>query len=272
MKEFSRRAKKHLKRLLNRFGYEVTAVERVSTIPISKEIPWDVDSEFAALWSQWSDYTGLPWQAYFTLYEGVRYLVNAGIDGALVECGVQQGVGLIVMGEALQRFEGKNRRIFGYDTFSGMSQPTEFDFMADGVPAEDILAGWPRRDGVPDFCYGPYEDVLKNIRKSKCAIEHISLVKGKVEETIPGTIPDTIALLKLDTDWYESTRHELEHLYPLLNRNGILVVDDYGCWFGARKAVDEYFASGDRPFFVLDAPHGSRVAQKVEQPFEKSGG
>ena len=71
--------------------------------------------------------------------------------------------------------------------------------------------------------------------------ERIHFVEGKVEDTIPAHAPERIALLRLDTDWYESTRHELEHLYPRLSRGGVLIIDDYGHWQGARQAVDEYF-------------------------------
>ena len=71
--------------------------------------------------------------------------------------------------------------------------------------------------------------------------ERVHLVRGPVEETIPGAAPDALALLRLDTDWYASTRHELEHLYPRLATGGVLIVDDYGHWEGARRAVDEYF-------------------------------
>ena len=70
---------------------------------------------------------------------------------------------------------------------------------------------------------------------------NIIYVKGKVEETIPKIIPSKIALLRLDTDWYESTKHELNHLYPILSKNGVLIIDDYGYWAGAKRAVDEYF-------------------------------
>jgi O-methyltransferase len=73
-------------------------------------------------------------------------------------------------------------------------------------------------------------------------------VKGKVEDTIPANIPERIALLRLDTDFYRSTRHELEHLYPRLERGGVLIIDDYGAYVGARQATDEYFAS--RPFLL----------------------
>lgn len=71
----------------------------------------------------------------------------------------------------------------------------------------------------------------------------LEFVIGPVEETLITKVPERIALLRLDTDWYESTRAELEYLYPRLVVGGVLIVDDYGHWKGARKAVDEYFAA-----------------------------
>jgi len=69
----------------------------------------------------------------------------------------------------------------------------------------------------------------------------LHFVRGPVETTLPEHAPERLALLRLDTDWYESTRHELQHLYPRLSEGGVLIVDDYGHWEGARRAVDEYF-------------------------------
>jgi O-methyltransferase len=89
------------------------------------------------------------------------------------------------------------------------------------------------------------------------------VVKGRVEETLPERAPERISLLRLDTDWYESTRHELEHLYPRLSPGGILILDDYGCWQGAREATDEYFmAHPPRPFLARFNEREERVAIK----------
>jgi hypothetical protein len=64
-----------------------------------------------------------------------------------------------------------------------------------------------------------------------------------VERTVPAAAPPALALLRLDTDWYESTRHELEHLYPRLSAGGVLIIDDYGHWKGSRRATDEFIAA-----------------------------
>src|SRR5260370_29532726 len=81
-------------------------------------------------------------------------------------------------------------------------------------------------------------------------MHRVGLVQGDVLATIPAEIPASVAGLRLDPDWYQSTRHELEQLYPRLSPGGVLIVDDYGYWRGARKATDEYFQTVDaRPFF-----------------------
>ncbi len=89
------------------------------------------------------------------------------------------------------------------------------------------------------------------------------MIKGKVEETIPHDIPEKISILRLDTDWYESTYHELVHLYPRLVKGGVLIIDDYGHWQGARKAVDQYFQENNIPVLLNWIDYTGRVAVKI---------
>jgi O-methyltransferase len=91
--------------------------------------------------------------------------------------------------------------------------------------------------------------------------ERLHLHRGPVEETLPRQSPGPLALLRLDTDWYKSTLHELEHLYPLLAGGGILIIDDYGHWQGARRAVDEYFADSP-PLLLNRIDYTGRIAVK----------
>ena len=86
---------------------------------------------------------------------------------------------------------------------------------------------------------------------------------GKVEQTIPAAAPPSIALLRLDTDWYESTRHELEYLFPRLAIGGVLIIDDYGWWAGARRAVDEYFGAHSAPILLNIIDDTGRVGVRV---------
>ena len=93
--------------------------------------------------------------------------------------------------------------------------------------------------------------------------DKLIFVKGKVEDTIPGTLPEKIAILRLDTDWYESTYHELLHLYPLLSEKGFLIIDDYGYWQGAREAVEQYFKENNIKMFMNRLDMSARAGIKV---------
>ena len=85
------------------------------------------------------------------------------------------------------------------------------------------------------------EEVRENMASTGYPLERIPLVNGPVERTVPEAAPAAICLLRLDTDWYESTRHELNHLFPRVSPDGVMIIDDYGHWHGVRRAVDEYF-------------------------------
>ena len=93
-------------------------------------------------------------------------------------------------------------------------------------------------------------------------LPRVEFVQGRVENTLPAAAPPEIALLRLDTDWYESTRHELEHLYPRLVDGGVLIVDDYGYWQGARQAVDEYFGETGEAILLNRIDDTGRIAVK----------
>jgi O-methyltransferase len=107
------------------------------------------------------------------------------------------------------------------------------------------------------------EASLDEVRKALALIEYpaerLHFVQGLVEETIPGEAPEQIAILRLDTDWEASTRHELEHLWPRLSPGGVLIIDDYGHWARARKAVDDYFADRDDAPLLVRVDYAGRV-------------
>ena len=107
------------------------------------------------------------------------------------------------------------------------------------MAADEILAGETEDSGY--WARASLDDVQKNLTMTNYPAAKINYVKGKVEDTVPSSLIGQIAVLRLDTDWYESTKHELEHLFPLLAKGGVLIIDDYGFWRGARRAVDEYF-------------------------------
>jgi len=92
--------------------------------------------------------------------------------------------------------------------------------------------------------------------------ERIHFVRGRVEDTIPASAPELIALLRLDTDWYDSTKHELIHMFPRLSKAGVIIIDDYGHWRGAREACDEYFAQNRIPILLNRIDYTGRIALK----------
>lgn len=169
----------------------------------------------------------------WSFLQALRHVDRHGIPGDIVECGVYKGGNLILAGLTT------NRPIWGYDTFEGMSEPTDHDTRLDGPEKVTTKEKWATTD---DWCAASIYEVEANFGKY-ASKDRLNLIKGKVEDTLQNAanIPDRIAVLRLDTDWYESTKVELETLYPRLVPGGVLIIDDYGHWAGAKKAVDEYF-------------------------------
>lgn len=202
------------------------------------------------------------------LIDAVRYCVRREVPGALAECGVWLGGSVLTMILTLQELGVEDRDVFLYDTFEGMTRPTEHDVSRFDAPA---LEGWDEEaERVTSPWWAPFFDpetlneqaVRDVVLPSGYPRERLHFVRGPVEETLPRHAPERLALLRLDTDWYESTRHELIHLYPRLSSAGVLIVDDYGHWEGARRAVDEYFGSQAPPLLLNRIDYTARIAVK----------
>jgi hypothetical protein len=198
------------------------------------------------------------------LMDGVKYVVANCIEGAFIECGVWRGGSSMLAALTLLELGDTTRDLFLFDTFEGMSAPTDKDVMFDGTKAQDVLDTSERREELDNYwCIGSVENVQRNMLTTGYPEGKVHLIKGKVEDTIPKHAPEKIALLRLDTDWYESTKHELEHLYPRLAPNGVLIIDDYGHWVGAKQAVDEYFAAQELKPFLSRLDYTGRLAIKA---------
>jgi hypothetical protein len=214
--------------------------------------------EFLSLYDRCAPFTMTSVERMYALYEAIRYVRAAEIPGDVVECGVWRGGSSMLAALTLAQL-GVSRRLWLYDTFEGMPPPGLHDVRYTGERAEESLDPTQRLAGVSnDWAWATRDDVESNMRST--GHEGLELVEGKVEETIPAHAPDTIALLRLDTDWYESTHHELEHLYPRLAPGGVLIIDDYGHWQGARRAVDAYFR--ERPILLNRIDYTGRIAVK----------
>ena len=245
-----------LNKILNKFQLELIKTNKINELPI------DFDPLHKNIWRQAQNHTMTSPERIFSLIESVKHVVNNQIEGAFVECGVWKGGSMMAAIETLKHQNVFNRELYLYDTFEGMSEPTENDIDHAQQSAAEQLAQRNKNESDVVWAYSPLEAVQKSVLSTGYPSDLIHFIKGKVEETIPNTLPDKIAILRLDTDWYESTKHELAHLFPLLTHGGILIIDDYGHWAGAKKAVDEYFLNLNEKYFMHRIDNTGRLIIK----------
>lgn len=171
------------------------------------------------------------------LYYSLEYIRENEIDGDIVECGVWKGGNILGIIEYLDYYSINNKKVWLYDTFSGMTNPGNEDYDFNNIHASSQM------NNPLVLACSTIEEVKKNISNSKFDKSRIIYIEGDVSETLQKyeNLPTKISLLRLDTDWYQSTKDELRILYPKLVKKGVLIVDDYGHWKGSKKAFDEYF-------------------------------
>jgi O-methyltransferase len=244
-----------IKSALARAGYHLTSPAEREAAALA-----DLSEADRALIRRVDPFTMTSLERRASLLGAVDHVVRHGVPGDIVECGVWRGGSMMLVALALMARGDTSRDLYLYDTFEGMNEPTANDLSHTGESAAAQLARTTKGDGV--WCEAGLDDVQANLWSTGYPRERIHFVKGPVEQTIPGTLPGHVALLRLDTDWYESTRHELTHLYPLLARQGVMIIDDYGHWQGARRAVDEYFAAA--PVFLHRVDYTARLMVKHE--------
>ena len=223
--------------LLRRYGRIIQAVDRATGLPFDVS----TDKDFSRLYSLVNEFTMTGWERCYAAYRAVNYICSCGIEGDIVECGVWRGGTCMLMASQLKNLGQTERDIYLYDTYRGMSEPTTVDIGFDGMDAIKVHKNL-QRAGYNKWAIATLPDVRANMQSVGYNSEKLHFVEGLVEDSIPRTRPEQIAILRLDTDWFESTYHEMQHLYPLLAPGGVLIVDDYGDWHGARKAVDQYLS------------------------------
>ena len=221
-------------------GYEVVASWR----PQAKTwtMPPDLDESTLRMIEQVQPHTLTSVDRMAALVDAVRHVVRHDIPGALVECGVFKGGSAMLMALALLDLGVDDRDVYLFDTFTHMPEPGEHDMRFDGLHAKDY---YDDAAAAPEHQYRPIDGVREAMATTGYPMERVHLVQGLVEDTVPDQAPEQIAVLRLDTDWYESTAHEMAHLWPRIPSNGVLIVDDYGHFLGAKKAVDEYFEANE---------------------------
>jgi O-methyltransferase len=248
-----------IRKAINKLGYDLVKPDERLVI---NGLPADFEKETVATYHKVKPYTMTTPERISALCAAVNYLVKNKIEGDFVECGVWRGGSTMAAIDTLLKAGDNSREIFLYDTFEGMSAPTEHDKVFTGTDALELMNTTEREDPTSVWCYSTIEEVQKNVGSLNYPKQKVHLVKGKVEDSIPETLPGKIALLRLDTDFYESTKHEMEHLYPLLVPGGVIIIDDYGHWEGARKAVDEYIESEKLPLLLNRIDYTGRIAIK----------
>jgi O-methyltransferase len=236
--------KKKIKNILNTLGYELINKNQ-KIAELSKQDEELIDTI--------SKYSMTPKIRIFKLLQSLKHLKHHDIKGDYVECGVWKGGNLILFKKFLENEDliaelsneknRENKNIYGFDTFEGMTEPDVNDYdLSNNNSAVDLLKNDKNKKtnlwGVVSL-----EDVMDNLSNNLKDLKNIHLIKGPVEQTLTNekNIPKNISLLRLDTDWYSSTKKELEILYEKVSHGGIIIIDDYGHWGGSKKAVDEFF-------------------------------
>lgn len=244
--------------LIGVLGYRIL----ISRFSAFKRVPKDMDKEFWHMYKECQWHTMTSVERSYALYKAVEYIVNSKIPGDFVECGVWKGGSSMMVARTLLKMGKTERKLYLYDTFAGMTKPTEKDVrISDSSSAIHVWEKMQEKD-YNKWAFASIQEVRTNMLSTQYPEKNITFVKGRVEDTIPDTMPSQIALLRLDTDWYDSTYHELKHLFPLLSDRGVLIVDDYGHFAGAREAVDTYLEKHDITILLNRIDYTGRLGIK----------
>ena len=174
--------------------------------------------------------------------EATRYISEAGIPGSIVEVGVWRGGSAMAAALTLKKRRLTNRDFYLFDTFDGSWDP----------PSRRDRLVYPQSQPRPRpqknvFKHGGFTEKQVSTRAVRARMSDVGYpltrvhcVKGQVQKTVPRVLPEEIAILRLDTDFYSSTYHSLKNLYPRLAVGGVLIIDDYGKYEGATQATDRY--------------------------------
>lgn len=248
-----------IRKVARKLGYTVTRAPQKPEVPEASAAELDLIKEA-------SPFTLTSIERRWALIQAIKYVVARGVPGSIVEAGVWRGGSAFVAARTLSALKADDRELWLYDTYEGMSAPTEDDVEArTGKSAASKFAETQTGEDSSEWCAASLDDVRSTMARSGYPASKVRYVVGKVEDTLadPANVPDQIALLRLDTDWYESTRAEMEILFPRLASGGVLILDDYGHWVGAKKAVDEYFAANGLHYLMQRIDYTGRMLVKA---------
>ena len=193
--------------------------------------------------------------------DAIKYILNNNIDGVIVECGVNSGNYEHIWINELMR-NNCVRDIYLYDTFAGLVEPCEYDYTCKdtkiySMNKDEVYNTWKNQiinENTNGWCYTPLEVVQNRLNSTGYPQNKLHYIVGDVMETLQDKtlIPEKIAILRLDTDWYESSKYELEQMYDNVVTGGVIIFDDYYHWDGQRRATDEFFASRNINYDIVD--------------------
>jgi len=214
------------------------------------------DQEFMEIYSFVKDYTMTSIEKIYALYQSVKYIITNNIPGDFVECGVWRGGSAMAMALTLKTL-GAERDIYLYDLFGAPVLETlkVEDYKGDIEVVEE--------GEQPELWKVSLAEVKNNLKTTGYPDGRFVFAEGPVEKTLPLILPSQISLLRLDTDFYESTYLELKYLYPKLSFNGVLIIDDYGQYFECKRAVDQFFDENRTHVLLNRIDLGGRIGIKV---------
>lgn len=249
-----RQAKHILREYIRSTGYDVVRFT---------EYPKDVDAQVSETIRMVKPYTLTSVRRLIALCEAVQYVVRNQVPGDIVECGVWKGGSMMAVANTLLQADDQSRHLYLFDTYEGMTPPGDKDISVTGESAIDMLNNDDKEDPQSVWCSAPLDFVRGAMSSVGYDSSKLHFIKGRVEETLPAMAPVHISILRLDTDWYESTRHEMEHLFPRLVKGGVLIIDDYGHWQGARQAINEYIQEKNLQILLHRIDETGRCAIKL---------
>jgi len=211
-------------------------------------------------------YTMTSIERIIAVIDATLFIVENDIEGDIVECGVWRGGSMMAIAYTLMYLNEQKRNLYLFDTYEGMIEPNEKDKRYDGKQASDWFDQYKNdKETGSDWCFAGLQDVERNLYLTGYQKNKLHFIKGKVEDTLleDKNIPNTISILRLDTDWYDSTKLEFVKLYPSVSKGGIVLIDDYGHWQGAKLATDEYLSTLAAKPFLNRIDYTCRSFQKT---------
>jgi hypothetical protein len=191
----------------------------------------------------------------YTMWQVANHVEDAGLTGAIAEFGVWRG-GMSMIGARVLSERNSTRNVYLFDTFEGMTAPSSLDReLFSDQSADELLKleskNLRKKDSYNTWCIADFDDVTAGMKTTGIRESQYHLIQGDVLQTVPKNLPQSLAVCRIDTDWYESTAHIIENCWDLIVPGGVLILDDYDMWTGARKAVDDFFESRElKPLMI----------------------